>query len=295
MNHIKALVVLSGGQDSATCLALAVKMFGPEHVAAITFDYGQRHAREINAAKQVAYLTGIQAPEVIKLGSEILKGTSPLTDKSATLEQYADFETMDKIIGDRVEKTFVPMRNALFLTIAANRAVVAGASQLWTGVCQADNANYPDCRSSFIDAQQLTILEALGASNPEGPPLIVTPLMFLSKADSLRLLKDRCGPDGYALLAFTHTAYDGQYPPVGKDHATVLRAEGFRQFHYPDPLVIRAHAEGLMPLPDSDNYKDSMVNQSVLEAIRRHAHKLWQGNLYESSMTRAVNEQVGGY
>ncbi len=291
MSKIKALVVLSGGQDSTTCLALAVKQFGAEAVRAITFDYGQRHAREIKAAKDVAFLLDVEQPEVIKLGDGILQGTSPLTNKAETLEQYENFEQMDQIIGTRVEKTFVPMRNALFLTIAANRAVVMGADQIWTGVCEADNANYPDCRLNFIHAQERAIHEALGLDSP----LIVTPLIFTTKADSIRMLKDQCGPSGYGLLAFSHTSYDGQYPPVGHDHATVLRAEGFRQFHYPDPLVIRAHAEGLMPLPDSDNYKDSMVNQSVLEAIRRHAHKLWQGNLYESSMTRASNEQVGGY
>lgn len=279
MSKIKALVVLSGGQDSTTCLALAVKMYGPEAVRAITFDYGQRHAREIKAAKDVAFLLDVEQPEVIKLGDGILQGTSPLTNKAETLEQYENFEQMDQIIGTRVEKTFVPMRNALFLTIAANRAVVMGADQIWTGVCQADNANYPDCREWFISAQERAISEALGS----GSIRLITPLMFTNKADSIRMLKDRCGPSGYGLLAFSHTAYDGQYPPVGHDHATILRAEGFRQAHYPDPLVIRAHAEGLMPLPETENYADVSVNAAALEAVRKHAHKLWEGNRYESS------------
>lgn len=277
MSKIKALVVLSGGQDSTTCLALAVKQFGADQVRAITFNYGQRHIREIKAAKDVAFLTSIADPEVINLGDSILKGTSPLTDKSAELEQYSTFAEMDAIIGGRIEKTFVPMRNALFLTIAANRAVVLGADQIWTGVCEADNANYPDCRFNFIRAQERAIHEALGSDNP----LIVTPLMYTSKEDSLRLLKDQCGPEGFALLAFSHTAYDGQYPPVGHDHATMLRAEGFRRFRYPDPLVLRAHAEGLMALPDTPNYADASVNAGVLEAIRKHAHRLWQGNRYD--------------
>lgn len=288
MSKIKALVVLSGGQDSTTCLALAVKAYGPEAVRAITFDYGQRHHREIKAAQDVAFLAGIPKPELIKLGEGILQGTSPLTDKGASLEQYKSYDEMDAIIGDRVEKTFVPMRNALFLTIAANRAVVLGAEQIWTGVCQADNANYPDCRLDFIHSQEATIREALGG----GHPTITTPLMFLSKDASLRLLKDTCGPSGFALLAFSHTAYDGQYPPVGHDHATMLRAEGFRRFHYPDPLVIRANAEGLMDLPDTDNYKDSSVNASVLSSVRQHAHTLWAGNQYESGST--LNEVRGG-
>lgn len=285
MSNIKALVVLSGGQDSTTCLALAVKEFGADAVRAITFNYGQRHVRELKAAQDVAFLLGVEPPELINLGEDILKGTSPLTDKSAELEQYQSFEEMDRIIGDRIEKTFVPMRNALFLTIAANRAVVLGADQIWTGVCEADNANYPDCRLSFIQVQEAAIHEALGRTSL----LLITPLMFASKDESLRMLKDQCGPEGFALLAFSHTAYDGQYPPVGHDHATLLRAEGFRRFHYPDPLVIRAHAEGLMPLPDTDNYADASVNAGVLEAVRRHAHKLWEGNRYS-----AVPEWMAG-
>lgn len=262
-NPNKALVVLSGGQDSTTCLAIAVKHHGADNVKAITFDYGQRHSREIQAAHDVAYLFGIQPPETIVVGPHVLAGTSPLTDKTAELEQYADYKSMDAIIGDRVEKTFVPMRNALFLTIAANRAVVNGHHWIYTGVCQADNANYPDCRKVFVSAQQHTINQALGlddidplAADADKAIHICTPLMFLSKAASIRMLIDHCGPQAFAKLAWSHTAYDGQYPPLGSDHATLLRAQGFLESGWPDPLVVRAWAEGLMELPQTDNYAD---------------------------------------
>jgi len=278
-NTPKALVVLSGGQDSTTCLALAVRDHGAENVRCVTFDYGQRHSREIQAAQDVAMLFGVAQPEVIVVGPQVLAGTSPLTDKTAELEQYTDFQTMDAIIGNRVEKTFVPMRNALFLTIAANRAVVHGHHWIYTGVCQADNANYPDCRQVFVRAQQHTINMALGFDDMdpdgEGEALrIATPLMNLSKAHSIHMLVERCGPHAFAALAWSHTAYDGQYPPLGHDHATLLRAQGFLEAGWPDPLVLRAYSEGLMELPQTPNYADSIVVSSCLLIIAEEKERL---------------------
>ena len=119
--------------------------------------------------------------EVLSIGP-ILNGTSPLTNASEPLETYTDFTSMDAVIGNRVEKTFVPMRNALFLTLAANRAVCIGAKTIVTGVCQDDNANYPDCRQVFINAQAKTVNEALGLAGGDGQITISAPLMSLSKA-----------------------------------------------------------------------------------------------------------------
>lgn len=262
MSKVKALVVLSGGQDSTTCLAWAIAQGWD--VSAVTFDYGQRHAIELQAAADVAKLAGITNHEIVKVG-EILAGTSPLTNKAEQLETYKDFASMDAIIGDRVEKTFVPMRNALFLTLAANRAVVAGANFLVTGVCEADNANYPDCRKSFINAQEWTINEALGYNEKLPCPeaiRIQTPLIHMTKAESIHLMAE-LGKLWW--LAFSHTAYDGTYPPVSKDHASVLRAEGFLQSGLPDPLVLHAHMEGLMDLPDTGNYRDNN-DRRILES-----------------------------
>jgi 7-cyano-7-deazaguanine synthase len=260
----KALVVLSGGQDSTTCLFWALKHFSEVH--AITINYGQRHARELNAAKMVAHIAGIaHRHEVLDLGP-VLKGRSPLTNPAEQLETYDDFESMDKIIGDRVELTFVPMRNTLFLTLAANRAVcLAGAdgrpAALVTGVCQADNANYPDCRQDFIGALQEAFYQSLAVEVP-----ILTPLMNMSKAESIALAQS-LGPEAFAALAFSHTAYDGQYPPVGKDHATTLRAQGFVEAGAPDPLVVRAWMENRMELPKTPNY--SSIPSDLLAQIEQ--------------------------
>lgn len=241
----KALVVLSGGQDSTTCLFWAKERFKEVH--AVTFDYNQRHRREIEAARKVAEMADVASHEVVELGP-VLKGASPLTDPGGELETYSSYEEMDGIIGDRVELTFVPMRNALFLSLAANRAACLGAANLVTGVCEADNANYPDCRGMFLDAQQEAIRLALGL-----PAFAIhAPLLYLTKADSIALAQ--LLPGCLEALAYSHTAYSGEYPPVTQDHATVLRAEGFRKAGVPDPLIVRAWREGLMDLPDTENY-----------------------------------------
>ena len=240
-----AVVVFSGGQDSTTCLFWAKRAFGS--VTAITFDYGQRHAREIDAARTICKMADVQH-ETIYLGPNVLKGMSPLTDHSKPLETYTDYASMDKIIGDRIELTFVPMRNPLFLTIAANRAAVQGANYLVTGVCQQDGTNYPDCREGFISSMERMVKAAL---EKEGF-IIATPLMHLNKASTVRLASRL--PGCWEALAYSHTAYDGQYPPTGKDHASILRAYGFEQAGMPDPLVVRAWREGLMELPGTSNF-----------------------------------------
>lgn len=246
MSKRKVMVVLSGGQDSTTCLFWAKKNFDEVHT--ITFDYGQKHSRELEAAATVAEMADVASWSLVHVPA-ILKGRSPLTNPNETLEQYDNYEQMDKVIGDRVELTFVPMRNAFFLTIAANYALELDCFDLVTGVCQQDNANYPDCRQSFIDCQEATINEALGIENFK----IHTPLMYLTKAASIQLAKTLEGC--MEALAYSHTAYDGQYPPVGKDHATLLRAQGFLEANTPDPLIVRAWQEGLMELPDTPNYE----------------------------------------
>lgn len=240
----KALIVLSGGQDSTTCLFLAVAMGFETH--ALTFNYGQRHQRELAAANRIAELAGCASHETLELGSGVLQGTSPLVS-GAALEQYEDH----KSLPGGIEKTFVPMRNQLFLTIAANRAVCIGAPIIFTGVCEEDYGGYPDCRRVFIQSLEVTI----NLSNEDASPAVklYTPLMHLSKAQSVHLAAQL--PGCYAALAYSHTSYDGNYPPTGHDHATLLRAKGFEEAMVPDPLVLRANDEGLMELPATENYK----------------------------------------
>lgn len=235
----RAMVVLSGGQDSTTCLFWAKANFDEVH--AVTFDYNQRHRAEVDAAIKVAQLAGVASHEIVVVGP-ILAGRSPLTNPTEQLETYSDFASMDAIIGDRVELTFVPMRNQLFLTLAANRAVVLGIDNLVTGVCEADNANYPDCRGSFIVSLERTVNLSLGFDKVASNELafrfnIYAPLLSHSKAASIALAQGL--PGCMEALAYSHTCYAGEVPPCGKCHACVLRAEGFRQAGVPDPLVER--------------------------------------------------------
>lgn len=250
-NPNAALVVLSGGQDSTTCLFWALHQGWD--VSAVTYDYGQRHQRELRAARKVVALAEEQFEKTIPHGTvkvgPILQGTSPLTDHDEVLEQYPDGD-----LPGGLEKTFVPMRNQLFLTLAANHAYVRGINRLVTGVCQEDSGGYPDCRQSFVTAVEQACNTGTFTGEPGTlPPLrIHTPLMWLSKAHSVHLACQL--PGCIDALAFSHTAYDGQFPPVGNDHATVLRAKGFEEAGVADPLVLRAVRMGLMDLPRTANY-----------------------------------------
>jgi 7-cyano-7-deazaguanine synthase len=250
MKKHKALVVLSGGQDSTTCLFWAKQRFDEVH--AITFDYGQRHRIEIESAKKVAELAEVNSHEIVPVPNCLISA-SPLTSENE-LETYANVSEMDKTIGNRREVTFVPMRNALFLTIAANRAEALGIACIITGVCEADLGNYDDCREVFIDATESYINYALGHDHRGTPSIaVLAPLIRLSKAESILMAKNI--PGCWNALAYSHTSYDGLYPPTGRNHSNVLRAHGFEVAGLPDPLVLRAHSEGLMDLPETANYK----------------------------------------
>lgn len=240
----KALVILSGGQDSTTCLFWARREFAQVH--AVTFNYGQRHAVEIESARIVAGMAGVSSHEVIDVPG-ILKSSSPLTSNTE-LERYSDFESMDKTIGNRVELTFVPMRNTFFFTLAMNHALALGIRDLVTGICQADNANYPDCTEEFRVSLEQAFNTSLGVRDVN----IHAPLMFRSKSESVHLAASL--PGCMEALAYSHTSYDGKYPPTDMNHANVLRAHGFEEAGLPDPLVLRAWREGVMELPKTRNY-----------------------------------------
>ena len=262
-----AIVVLSGGQDSTTCLYWAKQHYHKVH--AITFDYGQRHRIEIEAAKAVALRAGLEpvppfalsrtlqlirndkvagTHEIVNI-RDTLVGTSPLVSELSPVQHYNDVASLP----GGIEATFVPARNMLFMTIAANRAVALAAESVVLGLCQADYGGYPDCRESFVRAMQCAVEKALLDRDPKPnePFVFETPLMNLTKAQSAALAHDL--PGCLEALAYSHTCYDGLYPPNPHNHASLLRAKGFSEAGIPDPLIVRAKSEGRLP----EDYPDS--------------------------------------
>jgi 7-cyano-7-deazaguanine synthase len=236
---MKSLVLLSGGQDSTTCLWWALSRFGHENVTALSIYYGQRHSVEIEAARKVAALARV-GHHTVHLPKSALLSSSPLIDHNAEVGQYAD---ADSLPGG-LEATFVPFRNLLFLTIAANHALYHGASVIVTGVSEEDYGGYPDCRAEFVAAMQSAINQAIGVprdlESENWPLQIETPLISLDKKETVELAAKLGGhPSCMDALAFSHTCYKGQTPPCGRCHACLLRARGFEQAGREDPLVTR--------------------------------------------------------
>lgn len=232
----KILVVLSGGQDSTTCLFWARRTYPEAELHTLTIAYGQRHHAELLAASRVANMAGVPHPNVeyIDVGA-VLKGTSPLVNTSEVVEEYADRHSLP----GGIEKTFVPMRNQLFLTLAMNRAAVLGCDAIVTGVCQEDFGGYPDCRDDFIKA--LDRASNIGLEGVCPSITILTPLMRLTKAESVFLAQSL--PGCMQALAYSHTCYKGEYPPCGKCHACLLREKGFAVAEVTDPLLARVERE----------------------------------------------------
>ena len=216
-----ALVVLSGGQDSTTCLYWALSRF--EQVSAISFDYGQRHLVELDAARTVAAMAGV-GHTIIPINTFSALGGNALTDQQMSPDTAPGTDSM-------LPNTFVPGRNLIFLTFAAAWAWPRGIRHIVTGVAQTDYSGYPDCRENTLRALELAI--NLGM---ESRMRLHMPLMFLSKADTVALART---VGAMPALAFSHTCYAGAVPPCGQCAACVLRAKGFAEAGIPDPLLNR--------------------------------------------------------
>ena len=212
---MKAVVVLSGGQDSATCLALATKKFGANEVAAITFAYGQRHAVETKFARRLAKRFGVAAHKVVKFGFYKDITTNALLDPKMKIERRK---------GAKCPTTVVEGRNAFFLLAASVWAKTLGATVLYTGVSQADFSGYPDCRAAFVRAQEKAIRLAL-----DYPIRIVTPFMHKTKAEEWAIA-DRLGILD-VIRRETVTCYNGiPGEGCGECPACRLRARGLAEY-----------------------------------------------------------------
>jgi 7-cyano-7-deazaguanine synthase len=221
----QAVVLFSGGQDSTTCLAWALDRFSS--VYAVAIDYGQRHRIELESAAAIARAAAVPLT-VIPCDSLSALGGNALTGSDAV-------PTGDVPAGT-VPITFVPGRNLLFLTLAAAFAYQRDITDLVTGVCQTDFSGYPDCRADTMAAMQQALRLGMASEFT-----IHTPLMHLTKADTVRLLQRLGRLD---LLALSHTCYNGQVPPCGTCPACLLRAKGFAEAGVADPLVLDRRLSG---------------------------------------------------
>ena len=224
-----ALVLFSGGQDSAVCLAWALGRF--DRVETIGFDYGQRHHIELEVRQAfLAKLATVYEPAVTRLGRDHLLDLSVLaavSDTAMTQETEIAFD------ASGLPNTFVPGRNLLFLTFAAAVAYRRGIKHLVTGVCETDYSGYPDCRDDTIKALQVAI--NLGT---ESRFVIDTPLMWIDKAATWAMAGDLGGPALVELITDdTHTCYLGDRSHrhlwgygCGTCPACELRSAGYRKW-----------------------------------------------------------------
>jgi len=209
-----AVVLFSGGQDSTTCLAWALKAQaddapGFDDVAALSFDYGQRHAVELRCADEITDAWGVQH---WRLGLPILHELhgGALTDGSRKIEAQA---TTGYQADKKLPSTFIPGRNLMFFTAAAAFGVPRGFKTLVTGICQADHAGYPDCRGTFAHAAETAIRFALD----EPTFTIMPPLLYRTKAQTWLLAEELGVLED--VIRRTHTCYQG--------NRSVLHAWGY--------------------------------------------------------------------
>lgn len=221
----KAIVLLSGGQDSTTCLFWAKTKF--EEVSVLNIEYKQRHSIEIQSAQKIANLANVPYYDFTTDLFQQIGG-------SVLLEE-GDISAQHKIAGN-LPASFVPGRNIIFLTIAAAIAYKHQIPNIVTGVCETDYSGYPDCRHATISALETTL--TLGM---EYPFEIYTPLMYRSKKETVEMAMEM--PGCMEALAYSHTCYEGKIPPCGKCPACILRAKGFLEARVPDPLIERLYAE----------------------------------------------------
>lgn len=214
------LVVLSGGQDSTTCLKIAQHIHAK--VYGIHFTYGQRHALETSAANSLHLSTGVDIKNISLNDTLLSLSTSALLDTTKDVNGSHELKK-------HLPASYLPGRNALFLTLAHTYAQKIKAKYIYTGVCQTDYSGYPDCRSNFIDAIEKALNEG-----SEQHIEIMTPLMFLNKAQIFAVAVElNCLP---LIIYDTHTCYNNSSAlhiwgkGCGECPACKLRSKGYTDF-----------------------------------------------------------------
>jgi len=229
----KAVIILSGGLDSTTCMGIA-QAEGYE-LYPITFDYGQRHKVELDNARQVAEYYGVSdRHKVISLGFLKEFGGSALTDDSIEVPDMTKPKEDGEQEASEVPITYVPGRNLLFLSIATSYAEVTGAEAVYIGVNALDYSGYPDCRPEFIRKVEEVMALATRVGVEGVPMKIETPLSEWTKAQIIR--------EGMRLNVpyhLTTSCYNGQKEACGVCDSCRLRLKGFAEAGEKDPIAYR--------------------------------------------------------
>ena len=224
---MKAVILLSGGLDSATVLAMAKAQ--QRECLALSITYGQRHNVELAAAKRVAQAIGVHEHVVYTLDLRMF-GASALTSDIEVPKDAAD--------APGIPVTYVPARNTIFLSLALGFAEACEAEEIWLGVNAVDFSGYPDCRPEFIHAFQQVILKGTRSGVEHGTPRIVAPLMTMSKAEIIRR-----GVELGVDYGATHSCYDPDASGLACGHcdSCILRRRGFEEAGVADPTRYSTH------------------------------------------------------
>jgi 7-cyano-7-deazaguanine synthase len=217
----RAVVCLSGGMDSCVCASLAARDYD---VYALHFSYGQRtEARELRSAEDVAHIVGVR--ELLPLRIDLFRriGGSALTDPGIAVPVAGD----EASIGNEIPVTYVPFRNAHFLSAAVSWAEVLGAKTVFIGAVEQDSSGYPDCRPAYYEAFNRLIEEGTKV----GDIRIVTPLIELRKSEIVRL-----GVELGAPFHVSWSCYSGETVACGICESCILRLRAFREAGVTDPI-----------------------------------------------------------
>ena len=224
----RAVVLLSGGLDSTVAAALAKESGAELH--AVSFDYGQRHARELDSARQVAQALGAASHTVLKVPIGDYGG-SALTDRRIDVPTGRD----EKEMGADIPVTYVPARNIVFLSLALGVAEVKDADEIHIGANALDYSGYPDCRPEFFEAFEEMARRGTKRGVEGRPVHVRVPLLRMTKADIVREgLRTR------APLHLTWSCYQGGDKACGVCDSCVLRLKGFREAGAVDPVPYAA-------------------------------------------------------
>jgi 7-cyano-7-deazaguanine synthase len=234
----RAVVCLSGGMDSCVCTALAAR---DNEVYAVHFSYGQRtEGRELRSAQEIARLTGVR--ELLPLKIDLFRriGGSALTDPGIAVPEASENEAPNgSRIGSEIPVTYVPFRNAHFLSAGVSWAEVLGAKTVFIGAVEQDSSGYPDCRPAYYDAFN----QLIKTGTKEGEIRVVTPLIAMRKSQIVRL-----GVELGAPFHVSWSCYSGETEACGVCESCVLRLRAFREAGAVDPIPYAASAEAALSI-----------------------------------------------